>query len=146
MSLNSQEFCSGEFWNQNLTWYTDSPDFTVCFHKTVLVYLPCLFLWLFSPFEVRSNFLSRKCFVPWTFFNVAKIVSCSLLAIICILELFRFGILGNNDDEDFEIEPADYVGSSIRLATFLLEIFLILIGRRAGLFHFDLLHPSLSGN
>ena len=75
-----------------------------------------------------------KRFVPWTFFNVTKIVSCSLLAIICILELIRFGILTNYDDVEFEIEPADFVGSSVKLATFLLEIFMILSGRRAGLF------------
>ena len=134
MALYSQELCSGELWNQNLTWFTESPDFTSCFHKTVLVYLPCIFLWLFSPIEMRSNYIGMKRFVPWTFFNVAKIVSCSLLAIICILELIRFGILTNYDDVGFEIEPADFVGSSVKLATFLLEIFLILSGRRAGLF------------
>ena len=134
MALYSQKLCSGELWNQNLTWFTESPDFTSCFHKTVLVYLPCIFLWLFSPIEMRSNYIGMKRFVPWTFFNVAKIVSCSLLAFICILDLIRFGILTNYDDVGFEIEPADFVGSSVKLATFLLEIFLILSGRRAGLF------------
>ena len=134
MALYSQKLCSGELWNQNLTWFTESPDFTSCFHKTVLVYLPCIFLWLFSPIEMRSNYIGMKRFVPWTFFNVTKIVSCSLLAIICILELICFGILTNYDDVEFEIEPADFVGSSVKLATFLLEIFMILSGRRAGLF------------
>ena len=134
MALYSQKFCSGELWNQNLTWFTELPDFTSCFHKTVLVYVPCIFLWLFSPIEMRSNYIGMKRFVPWTFFNVTKIVSCSLLAIICILELICFGILTNYDDVEFEIEPADFVGSSVKLATFLLEIFMILCARRAGLF------------
>ena len=27
------ELCSGPIWDLNLTWYTDNPDFTPCFHK-----------------------------------------------------------------------------------------------------------------
>ena len=134
MASVGQEFCSGELWNQNLTWFTDSPDFTTCFHKTVLVYLPCAFLWLLSPFEVRANFVSSKRFVPWTFLNVAKLGSYCLLALISILELIRFGLLKKNEEVDFEIEPADFAGSGVKLATFLLATFLILSGRRAGSF------------
>ena len=33
-------FCPGPFWDVDLTWNTDSPDFTPCFHQTVLVYAP----------------------------------------------------------------------------------------------------------
>jgi hypothetical protein len=134
MAFGGQEFCSGELWNQNLTWYTDSPDFTSCFHKTVLVYLPCAFLWLLSPFEVRFNFISSRQFSPWTFLNVTKLASSSLLALISILELIHLGILNKNEDADKGIELADFVSSGIKLATYLLLTFLILSGRRAGLY------------
>ena len=145
MPLNSQEFCRGELWNHNLTWFTDSPDFTACFHKTVLVYLPCAFLWLLSPFEVRSNLVKTKCLVPWAFFNVAKLLSCCLLAIISIVELVLFGILKKNEEVDFDAEAADFVGSGLKLATFLLAAFLILSGRRAGLLFSYLLCPCSKG-
>ena len=69
----SSKFCAGELWNNNLTWYTDSPDFPTCFHKTILVYVPCAVLWLLSPIELKSNFSSNKRFVPWTFLNISKI-------------------------------------------------------------------------
>ena len=143
--MKSQEFCSGELWNLNLTWYTDSPDFTACFHKTVLVYLPCVFLWLFSPFEVRWNFLNSRRLVPWTFLNVAKLVSCSLLVIISVLELITFGILKKDEEAASEVDAANFVGSSVKLATFLLEIGLILSGRRSGLsITFINFHPRVS--
>ena len=48
---NSQ-FCNDPLWDLNTTWYTDQPDFTKCFHSTVLVYVPCVFLWLFMPFKL----------------------------------------------------------------------------------------------
>ena len=46
---DTRGFCHDEFWNLNLTWYTDNPDFTLCFHSTALVYIPAVYLWLFLP-------------------------------------------------------------------------------------------------
>ena len=28
-------FCEGKFWDLSLTWETEDPDFTACFHQTV---------------------------------------------------------------------------------------------------------------
>uniref|UniRef100_A0AAQ4PFJ7 Multidrug resistance-associated protein 1 n=1 Tax=Gasterosteus aculeatus aculeatus TaxID=481459 RepID=A0AAQ4PFJ7_GASAC len=46
-------FCSADtsdpFWDWNRTWYTTKPDFTQCFQNTVLVWLPCLYLWICAP-------------------------------------------------------------------------------------------------
>ena len=28
-------FCEGKFWDLSLTWETEDPDFTPCFHQTV---------------------------------------------------------------------------------------------------------------
>ncbi|XP_067087498.1 multidrug resistance-associated protein 1-like [Osmerus mordax] len=36
-------------WDWNLTWYTPHPDLTQCFQHTVLVWFPCLYLWLCAP-------------------------------------------------------------------------------------------------
>ena len=41
-------FCVSPIWDANLTWNTNDPDFTPCFHKTVLVYVPCGFLWILA--------------------------------------------------------------------------------------------------
>lgn len=35
-------------WNR--TWYTANPDLTQCFQNTVLVWVPCVYLWLLAPF------------------------------------------------------------------------------------------------
>uniref|UniRef100_A0AAQ4PBC7 ABC-type glutathione-S-conjugate transporter n=1 Tax=Gasterosteus aculeatus aculeatus TaxID=481459 RepID=A0AAQ4PBC7_GASAC len=41
------EFCKPD-WNR--TWYTANPDLTQCFQNTVLVWVPCIYLWLLAPF------------------------------------------------------------------------------------------------
>lgn len=41
-------FSSLQDWNR--TWYTANPDLTQCFQNTVLVWVPCIYLWLLAPF------------------------------------------------------------------------------------------------
>nr|XP_037846032.1 translation initiation factor IF-2-like [Chlorocebus sabaeus] len=47
-------FCSADgsdpLWDWNVTWYTSNPDFTKCFQNTVLVWVPCFYLWACFPF------------------------------------------------------------------------------------------------
>ena len=33
---DARPFCPDPLWDADLTWNTDSPDFTVCFHQTVV--------------------------------------------------------------------------------------------------------------
>ena len=50
--VNDRPFCATPLWDMNLTWYTDSnPDFTPCFHKTVLQYIPLAILILILPYQ-----------------------------------------------------------------------------------------------
>ena len=59
----------------NVTWYTDSPDFPVCFEKTVLVWVPCFFLWLLAPVELFNVLNSRDRDIPFSILNIGKLVS-----------------------------------------------------------------------
>ena len=133
MSLSGENFCGGDLWDQNLTWLSDSPDFTPCFHKTVLVYLPCAFLWIMSPIEIRSNLISNKRFIAWTWINISKLVLTGLLCVLSVLELVRFSLLKNDLEFQAEIVGADFAGSSIKLATFLLSMFFVLAAKRSGM-------------
>ncbi|KAI1286632.1 GTP pyrophosphokinase [Halotydeus destructor] len=81
-------FCKSKFWDY-VTWYTDSPDFTPCFHDTALVWAPCAFLWLSSPLEIyriRSTKLSVDR-IPWTLIAMLKVVLAVSLAFLSSLEM-----------------------------------------------------------
>lgn len=57
MDIWSQFDCIVSMWtfdlllqDWNRTWYTANPDLTQCFQNTVLVWVPCVYLWLLAPF------------------------------------------------------------------------------------------------
>ena len=62
------------FQDVNLTWNTTSPDFTLCFERTVFVWTPCAFLWVFSCIETFYLIKSKTRDVPFSFTNVSKLV------------------------------------------------------------------------
>ena len=61
---NHTGFCEDVLWDSHLTWYTSSPDFTTCFHQTVLVYIPSLILLLLTPLELLQCHKSKDSAVP----------------------------------------------------------------------------------
>ena len=65
--------CDGPLWDTNLTWYTDDPDFTPCFHKLVLSSAPTVFLLLFLPLQIFFAYNSKGRTVPWGKLNIVKI-------------------------------------------------------------------------
>lgn len=69
-----QRFCHDPLWNSSVTWNTPDPDFTHCFQQTVLIWIPCVFLWLMLPWQayilLSSHFNTRQ----WTLLSTAKIV------------------------------------------------------------------------
>ena len=49
----SASFCASDLWDLQLTWNTTNPDFTPCFHQSVLTYIPTAVLILALPFQVE---------------------------------------------------------------------------------------------
>ena len=95
-------FCATPIWDSNFTWNTEDPDFTPCFHKTVLVYLPCAFLWVFAFLDQVQSWksLARNC--PWSWNNIAKLTITSLLSILCTVEILSIDVNRTKSVEDGE--------------------------------------------
>lgn len=94
-------YCAGPIWDLNLTWYTNDPDFTPCFHKTVLVFLPCGFLWIMSFIDQLQNWQSSSRHCPWSWVNIAKLSMTSMLCILCIIEIIFFALLAVRNPQVF---------------------------------------------
>ena len=54
-------FCHTKLWDLNVTWNTDVPDFTPCFHQTVLTYIPAISVLILLPFQVKCKELESAC-------------------------------------------------------------------------------------
>lgn len=76
-------------WNR--TWYTNNPDFTQCFQNTVLVWLPCLYLWMCAPIYLIYLRSHDHGYICMSHLNKAKTVSdpwlCGVMFLIVQLSL-----------------------------------------------------------
>ncbi|XP_022835137.1 multidrug resistance-associated protein 1 isoform X2 [Spodoptera litura] len=133
MSYNStlDSFCGSEFWNSNLTWYADSPELTPCFQKTVLVWTPCLYLWVAAFLDTYYILNSKERNIPWNILNISK------LFITCLLIVLKFVDLGvtvhTSSQEDMAVFSADYYSPIIKILTFGLSATLLYYNRKYGM-------------
>ncbi|KAF5296656.1 hypothetical protein FQR65_LT10196 [Abscondita terminalis] len=81
------EYCGSAFWKSSLSWNTDNPDFTKCFEETVLVWIPCVFLWVFSSFEVYYLKRSPNKDILWNFLNISKLTLLLVLITLSSIDL-----------------------------------------------------------
>ncbi|CAG2107605.1 unnamed protein product [Medioppia subpectinata] len=64
----------------DITWNTENPDFTQCFHDTTLTWTPCAIFWVLSTIETYRIIQSKRVPLSWTFLNITKfILSASLI-------------------------------------------------------------------
>lgn len=98
--------------DSNRTWHSENPDLTPCFQQTVLVYVPCAFLWLFSILEIYYIRNSGDRNIPKNFLNQAKLLLTAVLIILTIIDLV-YAI--NSDDNSHAVH---FYSPVIKIATF----------------------------
>ncbi|XP_074237714.1 multidrug resistance-associated protein 1 isoform X3 [Saimiri boliviensis] len=113
----------------NLTWYTSNPDFTKCFQNTVLVWVPCFYLWACFPFYFL--YLSRhdRGYIQMTPLNKTKTALGFLLWIVCWADLF-YSFWERS--RGIFLAPVFLVSPTLLGITMLLATFLIQLERRKG--------------
>uniref|UniRef100_A0A8B9TRX8 Multidrug resistance-associated protein 1 n=1 Tax=Anas platyrhynchos TaxID=8839 RepID=A0A8B9TRX8_ANAPL len=115
LSLTQPTF-SPQDWN--LTWHTENPDFTQCFQNTILVWIPCIYLWACFP----VYFLYLRChdrgYIQMSNLNKAKTALGLILWIVCWADLFYS--FWERSQNIFLISPT-VLGITMLLATFLIQ-------------------------
>ncbi|XP_078610229.1 multidrug resistance-associated protein 1-like isoform X14 [Branchiostoma floridae x Branchiostoma japonicum] len=81
-------FCGSTFWDYPLLDSAD-PDLTPCFQKTVLVWIPCFFLWAVAPLYYLFLHRHNRGYIQMSKMNKAKTALAALLALVTLLDLFR---------------------------------------------------------
>ncbi|XP_021917145.1 multidrug resistance-associated protein 1 isoform X2 [Zootermopsis nevadensis] len=123
-------FCNSTFWNSNETWYTENPELSPCFQNTVLVWIPCLFLWVFSPLETYYILHSKTRNIPWNWLNITKLVLTVVLVILATADLGRSVHLSANGES---VSSADFYSPIIKIATFSFSGVLVVYNRVRGM-------------
>ncbi|XP_062304038.1 multidrug resistance-associated protein 1 [Osmerus eperlanus] len=75
-------------WDWNRTWYTANPDLTQCFQNTVLVWVPCVYLWLCAPFYGLHLYCHDRGRIRISCLCTTKMVLGFLLASFGFVEFF----------------------------------------------------------
>ena len=122
-------FCRSEFWNTNLTWNTEAPQFTQCFQSTVLVYLPLGVLVLGAGLDLATWTQSRVRSVPWAAANITKLVLTSLALGLACLELTAALVQSHSTGEMF---LTDLIAPGVKMASYGLSISLLVGSRHYG--------------
>ncbi|XP_011615233.2 multidrug resistance-associated protein 1 [Takifugu rubripes] len=90
--MGFSQFCtlndSDPFWDWNTTWYTGNPDFTQCFQNTVLVWIPCFYLWLCAPVYFIYLHSHNHGYICMNHLNKAKTAVYLLLWVLCWSDVF----------------------------------------------------------
>ncbi|KAM5152000.1 multidrug resistance-associated protein 1-like [Mantella aurantiaca] len=79
---------SRRFWDVNQTWNTNNPDFSWCFHKTILYWIPCFYLFISSPFYIIYLKHHGRGYIRMSLLCKAKTCFAALLTLICYTDLF----------------------------------------------------------
>ncbi|XP_068632708.1 multidrug resistance-associated protein 1 isoform X2 [Battus philenor] len=132
MSYNSSldDFCGSKFWDSNLTWYTDNPEFTPCFEKTVLVWTPCMYLWVAALLDAYYILNSKERNIPWNVLNISKLVITCLLIVLKFVDL---GVTVHKSSKEEEVFNADYYNPIVKILTFGLSATLLYYNRKFGM-------------
>ncbi|XP_042654867.1 multidrug resistance-associated protein 1 isoform X1 [Tyto alba] len=125
--MGIESFCSADaselLWDWNLTWHAENPDFTQCFQSTILVWIPCIYLWLCFP--VYFLYLRRhdRGYIQMSTLNKAKTALGLILWIVCWADLFySFQERSQNIFRaPFFLVSPTVLGITMLLATFLIQ-------------------------
>ncbi|XP_072205259.1 multidrug resistance-associated protein 1 isoform X2 [Excalfactoria chinensis] len=112
---------SEPFWDWNLTWHTENPDFTQCFQNTVLVWVPCIYLWVCFPVYFLYLRYHDRGYIQMSVLNKAKTALGLILWIVCWADLFYSFWERNIFRAPFFLISPTVLGITMLLATFLIQ-------------------------
>lgn len=107
----------------------DDPDLTKCFEQTVLVWIPCAFLWLFTLIELHYLRNSPYKNIPWSWKNVTKLGLNIFLIILTFVDLG----MAINKQGTYNIYLVHFITPAIKIATFVLAACLLYFNKLYGL-------------
>uniref|UniRef100_A0A670K1B7 ABC-type glutathione-S-conjugate transporter n=1 Tax=Podarcis muralis TaxID=64176 RepID=A0A670K1B7_PODMU len=114
-------------WNQ--TWHTATPRFTSCFESTVLIWIPCVYLWV--SFPVYYLYLRKNCrgYIRMSAIFKAKMVLGFALLLLCLSTAFY--ILWEAT-QGIPRAPGFIIAPPLQVVTMVLVIFLTQMERLKG--------------
>uniref|UniRef100_A0A8C5H3J6 ABC-type glutathione-S-conjugate transporter n=1 Tax=Gouania willdenowi TaxID=441366 RepID=A0A8C5H3J6_GOUWI len=120
---------AGSLPDWNRTWYTANPDLTQCFQNTVLVWVPCIYLWLLAPFYCLHLYCHDRGRILMSSLCTTKMVLGFLLASFGFVEFFYILL---ERSQEIEQHMVFLLSPIIRSMTVILALCIIQLERIRG--------------
>ncbi|XP_052070953.1 multidrug resistance-associated protein 1-like isoform X2 [Mytilus californianus] len=132
MTMESETgFCDSPFLALNETWNTVDPDFSPCFQKTVILWIPCAILVLGTPIRIFQLSKSQVPALPFTWLNIGKTILSILIALLAVANIGKsIHELATGD----LVPTVDFVSPLILCLCMILTVLVIHHERRRGVF------------
>ncbi|KAK7065360.1 hypothetical protein SK128_016655 [Halocaridina rubra] len=121
--------CEQQFWNATLSWDGTTPDMGLCMERTVLLWSPCILLWILTPLQVLYLRHRGLDYLNWTLITYMKIVLSLLVSIAAVTELIWAIVLRS---QEIHVPVSEFIAPSILLLTYILQSYLIILGKQHG--------------
>ncbi|KAK3576574.1 hypothetical protein CHS0354_011251 [Potamilus streckersoni] len=132
MGVNVDFVCGEDtIFNESLLLNNSHPQFTDCFQNTILVWIPCGWLWITLPVYiyyllVKTNGVTN----PFTCLNILKTIISVFLCLLSIVDLINYS---NEEIHGMKLGNILLLAGCIKAATFLLSSVIIQLERIKGL-------------
>ncbi|XP_063421679.1 multidrug resistance-associated protein 1-like [Mytilus trossulus] len=124
-----ESFCgASEIWDETLLSNNTFPEFTDCFQNTILVWIPCGFLWITAPCYLYALLSYKGSPRQHSFLNIAKTFISGILFILTIVDIFK----AISDHRANPTPIAVYLAAAIKLLSYFLTICEIQLERIRG--------------
>lgn len=87
-----------------------------------MVWIPCIFLWVFSLLELYYILSSKMRDVPWSWLNISKLFVTFIIIVLTITDLAT-AIKYKGTDETTEVHNVDIYMPVIKILTFVSKTF-----------------------
>ncbi|XP_068210698.1 multidrug resistance-associated protein 1-like [Palaemon carinicauda] len=121
--------CGSPLWNASLSWDGELPDMGLCMERTVLIWGPCLLLWVLAPVHVYLLRRRGLRYVPWTYLRKTKVVISVLLIVLTAVELIWAIILSS---QGLPLPSNEFLAPVILMSSYTLQLVLVILGRHHG--------------
>ncbi|XP_063864017.1 ATP-binding cassette sub-family C member 3-like isoform X2 [Scylla paramamosain] len=119
--------CDEPLWSASRAWHTENPQFGRCLERTVLLWAPCLVLWVSAPFYALA--LQRRPYdpVPWSALAYTKVLVTAVVMAAAVTE----GIWAVTGGYTTSL-TADFLAPLLLVATYVLYLLMLMAERRRG--------------
>ncbi|XP_071111330.1 ATP-binding cassette sub-family C member 3-like [Haliotis cracherodii] len=124
-----EAFCGGAIFNESLLLDSSWPRFTECFQESLVVWVPCGWLWVSLPFYLTYLCHQDGVSILINPLNTLKTFFSLFLSFLAVIDLIKAA----SDGEVQKIHDVVYVSGGIKAGTFLLATILIQLERKKGI-------------